>query len=333
MNQIVQKVSLQAPINQEATEASPMVSIIIPAYNYGKFLAQAIESAIGQNYTNIEVLVVDDGSTDDSRNVAIAYEPRVKVITQPNQGLAAARNTGIQASRGEYIISLDADDWMEPDAVSAMLNKFEELSDEFGVVACRQNVFDVHGRLINPETSDLRKEDMEVDWDDLVLSKPEKRFLPFALIKREVFAKCGLFDASYGRFGSEDREFFIRVSRKFRICRMSKRLLNYTIHGSNMSADPGRQLPGMLKCIAAAKSSRVRPWWQFWFWGRVHAFFHYQASGMYRDLPDHTRALAHIVASVCRYPLPLSQTCYGLPYFTRLKRLLVCLRDSALKKN
>src|SRR6185295_252898 len=96
---------------------SPLATIIIPAYNYGHFIAQSIESVQAQTYSNWECIIVDDGSTDDTANVVRKFteqDERVKFFKQRNQGLAAARNTGIANSSGEYVQFLDADDLIEP---------------------------------------------------------------------------------------------------------------------------------------------------------------------------------------------------------------------------
>lgn len=94
------------------TDTRPLVSIIIPCYNYAHYLGEAIESALAQTYSPIEVIVVDDGSTDETRSVAARYP--VQLITQPNQGLSASTNNGIRASQGEFVVRLDADDVLYP---------------------------------------------------------------------------------------------------------------------------------------------------------------------------------------------------------------------------
>lgn len=94
-----------------------LVSVIIPCYNYGRFLAEAIDSVLRQTHLATEIVVVDDGSVDDTRAVAASY-PQVRYIYQENQGLSAARNTGIENSAGTYITFLDADDWLFPDALA-----------------------------------------------------------------------------------------------------------------------------------------------------------------------------------------------------------------------
>jgi len=86
------------------------VSVIIPCYNQARFLAEAIQSALDQDYPNKEVIVVNDGSPDNTREVAAAFGDRIIYIEQPNNGAAGARNAGIRASKGEYIAFLDADD-------------------------------------------------------------------------------------------------------------------------------------------------------------------------------------------------------------------------------
>src|SRR5262249_27723626 len=93
--------------------ARPKVSVIIPAYNTEKFLAETIRNVLDQTYGDYEVIVVDDGSSDGTLGVARSFEPRIKVLAQPNGGPASARNLAIRNSRGDYIAFLDSDDlWM-----------------------------------------------------------------------------------------------------------------------------------------------------------------------------------------------------------------------------
>jgi glycosyltransferase involved in cell wall biosynthesis len=95
--------------------SGPLISVIIPCYNHGQFLGEAIESALGQSYPHVEVLVVDDGSTDHSAQVAASYSGRIRSIRTENAGVSAARNTGILECRGEFVLCLDADDYLWPD--------------------------------------------------------------------------------------------------------------------------------------------------------------------------------------------------------------------------
>src|ERR1700678_360427 len=97
----------------------PLVSILIPCYNAVPYLGATLDSALAQSYPNTEIIVVDDGSSDDSLSVARGYEPRVRVLAGPQRGASAARNTATQESRGEYLQYLDADDLLLPDAVAS----------------------------------------------------------------------------------------------------------------------------------------------------------------------------------------------------------------------
>jgi len=104
----------------------PKVSVIIPCYNYANYLPDAVGSVLAQSYRDIEVIIVDDGSTDDTREVAGRLirehgEGRVRLIRQENQGLSAARNSGIRASKGEFSLPLDADDMLKPDYLERVL--------------------------------------------------------------------------------------------------------------------------------------------------------------------------------------------------------------------
>src|SRR5918994_3621037 len=103
----------------EQGTGAALVTVVIPCYNQAHFLGEAIESVLSQSYPNFEILVVDDGSTDDTSEVAGRYPQQVRLIRQENRGLAGARNTGIGHARGEYLVFLDADDRLLPEALEA----------------------------------------------------------------------------------------------------------------------------------------------------------------------------------------------------------------------
>src|SRR5690349_757340 len=96
----------------------PLVSVIIPCYRQGQFLRTAIDSALAQSYPHIEVLVVNDGSDDDTETIAQSYAGRIQYLHRANGGLSAARNTGILQARGTYLKFLDADDHLHPEQIA-----------------------------------------------------------------------------------------------------------------------------------------------------------------------------------------------------------------------
>ncbi len=109
----------------------PLVSIIIPSYNYGRFLGQTLDSVISQTYAHWECFVMDDGSTDDTAAIATGYEQRderIKYIHQQNQGIAATRNNGLKLVTGDYVQFLDADDMLPPEKLEKQISIFEQNS-------------------------------------------------------------------------------------------------------------------------------------------------------------------------------------------------------------
>src|ERR671913_400837 len=108
------------------------VSVVIPCYNQAHFLGEAIDSVLSQSYTDFEVIVVDDGSQDDTQGVASTYvdeDPRVRLVSQENRGLAGARNRGLAESRGEYVVFLDSDDRLAEAALEVGVRELEANPD------------------------------------------------------------------------------------------------------------------------------------------------------------------------------------------------------------
>jgi glycosyltransferase involved in cell wall biosynthesis len=173
-----------------------LISVIIPVYNGESFLAEAVDSIQQQAYQPLEIIIVDDGSTDSTKQLATAFGERVRYVYQPNSGPAAARNTGIGLARGVFIAFLDSDDlWSE-----------DKLNLQFALLAGNPSVEIVLGytqmmRLIEPN---LDKPEFELylkPWLSLSLGS--------ALIKRTAFDKVGIFDET--QFFCDDVDWFIRA--------------------------------------------------------------------------------------------------------------------------
>ncbi|MCD8330764.1 MAG: glycosyltransferase, partial [Lachnospiraceae bacterium] len=108
---------------------APLVSIIVPVYNIKKYLRRCADSLLGQDYENLEILFIDDGSTDGSESILDEYQrqdPRVRVIHQANAGVSASRNRGLDLARSEYIQFADSDDWLPADAMRQLVNAAQE---------------------------------------------------------------------------------------------------------------------------------------------------------------------------------------------------------------
>ena len=189
---------------------TPLVSIILPAYNAAAHIKDAIDSILAQTYKNIEFLIINDGSADDTEQVATRYETsRVRVYSQPNAGVSAARNNGIKRSRGDFIITVDHDDMITPDYVMRHLAMFEKHPGA-DLVYCDEYLADALGKPIRilekPEYSDKRR---------LISALFRSGFpvIPFrgACIRKSVFDKIGLFDESLAI--AEDYEIWLRFIR------------------------------------------------------------------------------------------------------------------------
>ncbi|KHM52421.1 hypothetical protein NZ47_04945 [Anaerovibrio lipolyticus] len=106
-------------------QSKPLISVVVPVYNTEQYLGKCLDSILGQSYSNLEIIVIDDGSTDNSYDVAKTYaghDERIRLFTQDNQGVTSVRILGIDVARGEYIGFVDSDDWIEPDMYSNLMN-------------------------------------------------------------------------------------------------------------------------------------------------------------------------------------------------------------------
>lgn len=113
-------------LSEQAIMSTPLVSIIVPVYNTEKYISECLHSLIQQSYTHIEIIAVDDGSTDNSLKILndiSAKDKRLKVFSQPNQGVSAARNLALNKATGEYIMFVDADDWIDPSTIAKCLQE------------------------------------------------------------------------------------------------------------------------------------------------------------------------------------------------------------------
>ncbi|WP_310422579.1 amino acid adenylation domain-containing protein [Chamaesiphon sp. VAR_48_metabat_135_sub] len=224
------------------------VSVVIPAYNSSKFLPAAIESVLNQTYPNVEIVVVDDGSTDDTKVVCDRY-PTITYIYQSNQGVSSARNTGIRVSQGAYLIFLDSDDCLLPDAVEIgvnCLNDRPEIGFVFGSYLFKT---------INPDgsytTQKLFDEPPAVASYATILAAQHKIQCSTVIFRRIAIDAVGGFDANLAVM--EDLNLFLRVARKFPIYFHDRVVSEYRYHGGNVSSQSAKML---IKTLAVQSLER-----------------------------------------------------------------------------
>ena len=181
-------------------ERKPLISIIIPCYNDSQFVRQSVNSALNQTYSNIEVIVVDDGSDSITKIILKELEPKItKLITQENRGQSTARNVGIKEAKGEYILVLDSDDYLDLSfcnkAISVFLN-----NNDLKIVTCMATRWYENG-----------KKNILIPSGGTILNfMSTNEALGTSMFKKVDWDLCGGYDENM-RSGFEDWEFFIRI--------------------------------------------------------------------------------------------------------------------------
>ena len=226
------------------------VSVVVPCYNQARFLGEAIESVLSQGYTDFEIIVVDDGSKDGTQEVAAGYakeNSRVRLISQENRGLAAARNRGLAEARGEYAVFLDSDDRLVGGALEVGVMELEAHPEcAFVSGICRKITAD--GSVV-PGWEQFRV--MDDPYLELLRSCPV--YVPAVMYRRCVFDAVGGFDTSYR--AAEDYDLYYRILKSFPVYCHDTLVAEIRRHEANMTRD--RTL--MLKYnMAALRTQRKR---------------------------------------------------------------------------
>lgn len=216
------------------------VTIVIPCYQQGHFLAEAIKSALGQTHPDITVIVVDDGSTDDTAEVAGRYP--VKLLQQENAGLSAARNAGLAIASTNYIAFLDADDLLRPRAVAAGLEAFSQRPD-VAFVAGQHARIAADGRLIRG----VERTPLTGDPYLAFLRGNLVGMHAAVLYRRDAVVAAGGFDTSLP--ACEDYELYLRLSRIRKVGQHGEIVADYRRHDANMSNCPSFMLREVLAVL------------------------------------------------------------------------------------
>jgi len=225
----VKNLSSALDASPSVLSCSPIVSIVIPTYNDGRFLTEAIESALGQTAGPCEVIVVSDGSSDDLHAVANSYTG-VKIIRQPNQGVSSARNTGWRTARGHFVVFLDGDDRLKPNAVELNLRRFAECP-ECGFVYGSFEYIDADGHLLKSPRQKAIGEDVygSLLREDTVVT------VATVMHRRDCLETVGGFDEQL--FSCEDYDLYLRLARRYKVIASDDCVCEYRRHGKNSSAN------------------------------------------------------------------------------------------------
>ncbi len=298
----------------ENPDTKRSVSVVIPSFNCGRFIREAVDSALAQTVPPLEVIVVDDGSTDNTSEVMACYatKPQVCYLHQKNAGPSRARNSGIRAAQGEFIAFLDADDRWKPDKLERQLDKFTD--DNIGVVFSGSRVFDESGI----RSEHLAKESSCAEiLPSLVTSTT---FFPSsAVVRKQCFETCGLFDESLKKV--EDREMWIRLAKQYRFGCVPDCLVDYRLHASALNMQTNGMEEAFHETLrrAFADGPLQRRWLLR---AKARAFMHFDFSWVYHMARQHREAWLHALLALILYPLPDRGGQVFQRRFARWRRLL-----------
>jgi glycosyltransferase involved in cell wall biosynthesis len=207
------------------------VSVVIPCYNQGIYLEEAVDSVLNQTFADFEILVVNDGSTDaDTIKLLAGYrKPKTRIIHTDNQGVAAARNTGVKEARGEYILPLDADDKIDSVYLGKCVDILEKNPD-IGIVYCLGKLFGAQERMINAPDFSIGK----MLLSNLVFNS--------ALFRKEDWRAVGGYNSNM-KHGCEDWDFWLSlIERGRKVYRIPETLFHYRIKDVSRNTSMNREM-------------------------------------------------------------------------------------------
>jgi len=219
----------------------PKVSVVIPTYNRARFLCEAINSVLNQTFRDFEVIVVDDGSTDNTAELLSRYSDSIHYVRQDHRGRSHARNCGIQLARGEYIAFLDSDDIWLPDKLERQMTLFKEDPD-FGLVHGAVEVIDEEGKIAPHLTAFFQKgfarqRAQGETYERLLLH--HTMYTSTVMVPRKIFEDIGLYDPALDP--REDLDLYLRIAWKYRVDSVAGRpLCRYRVQRKNVN--PGSDL-------------------------------------------------------------------------------------------
>jgi len=214
----------------------PKVSVVIPAYNAMTYLSETVESVFQQTFTDFEVLIINDGSLDGIEEwVAQLTDPRVKLISQPNQGVSVARNTGIAQARGEYIAFLDADDLWKPTKLEKQVHRLEN-DPAVGLVYTWTTLVDQGGK----PTGFVYAYELEGNvWEQIVIEDIVCNGSS-AMVRRSCFETVGVFDPNLSSVA--DGDMWVRIAGHYPFAVVKEFLVDYRQYPNSMSKNRQKML-------------------------------------------------------------------------------------------
>lgn len=220
------------------TKKAPIVTVYITNFNYGSFIRKAIESVLSQTFQDFELIIIDDGSTDNSKEIIEEYASSddISIIYQKNRGLNITNNVALKASKGKYIMRLDADDFIEPVALEKMVNELEN-DDQLGLIFPNYFIVDIDGNIL----SETKRHDFTNEVN--ILDQPAHGAC--TMIKTDFLKKVGGYDESYTC--QDGYELWVKFINKYKVTNINETLFSYRRHSNNLTNNENRILGTRLK--------------------------------------------------------------------------------------
>lgn len=229
-----------------------LVSVIIPTYNYARFVRRAVDSVLAQTYRDVECVVIDDGSTDETPDVLSRYGARIRVIRKEKQGPAIARNRGISAARGVYVAFLDSDDHWRPDKLAKQVAVLDA-NPALGAVGCANEIIDGAGNHVSDTVFPSPAE--PVDLVGQLRGVAVRRLwvgssCSGALIPKRVLEQVGMFDESLT--AAEDWDLWLKIAARYPIRNIPDILVSISTHGTGFARNADKVERNQWKVYEAA---------------------------------------------------------------------------------
>lgn len=230
------------------TSQQTPISVVIPTYNRADLILEAVESVLAQTYPVLETIVVDDGSTDDTRQRLATWvkQGKLRYIHQAKVGVSAARNRGVQEAKGELIAFLDSDDLFVPDKLEQQMAVFARDPD-LGFVHCGFSKFDEHGQDLGYRDTS-RYQGWIYPW--MLLEWSTLMAMPCMLVRKDVFNEVGGFDE--GMTWAEDLDLWRRIGQRYRVGVVPRSLVKVRVHSTSTTFSKAASVDGFHRYLEKA---------------------------------------------------------------------------------
>lgn len=296
----------------------PEVSVIIPTYNYGTFVIQAVQSVLNQTFSDLEVIVVDDGSTDDTvERIHSITDPRLHYIYQRNSGLPASRNTGIRSAKGKYIAFLDADDCWMPNKLEIQLPILQE-DESIGLVYGSYYVIDTEGKIIAlRRASELPRNALP----RLIMGNLVSGSATTSIIRRECVDRVGLFKEDL--ISCEDWDMWLRIAEVYNFGYVKEPVAMIRLHDRNMTnRAETMEMAALIVLERFFSRSNSLKLTKLMYW-RAKSAVYLQSSVFHRRNFKYHLAIKSLARSIYHYPFWLDPYILSFRLFYQLARILI----------